>query len=234
MKDCIKWALVFLILIFSLSGCSVSHMALTNGKSIIDTSSKSIALLSVKISNKNKPGYQPSLDHAFIVPKDNPSTIPMARRKYMFIADDPYRSEPDSYKEYLLSFSLEPGIHYFNYLAMVYNVPLLLSARCDIYLNMKKDIRPNSVVYLGHVDAVIREKKNGEETNCGIFPLIDQATVGFSSGFLEVKISDDYEDDVKLFKTAYPGLNNVVIEKLILPPWRNINNKYISDIKLAE
>lgn len=240
MKNEFKSAVICLLLVFSLSGCfKVSHMALADGQSSINTSTKSIALLSVKISNKNKPSYQPTIDHMFIVPKDNPSTIPMAMRKYIFETDKPYRSEPDSYNEYLLSFSLNPGIHHFQYIQMVYN-NVALSAKCLINLNMKKNIKPNSVVYLGHIDAIIREKKDGEESSCqslsgGLLSFIDQATVGFyPSGFLEANITDNYEEDVKLFNTAYPGLINVVIEKSILPPWNNPNNKYNGDINLAQ
>jgi hypothetical protein len=230
MKKEFKLAVMCLLLVFSFFGCfPKSHTALTIGQTNIDTSKKSLALMTFKVSNQNVPSSQPNLDFAFIVPKENPSTIPMAMRKYVYEIDAPYRSEANGYNEYLLSFSLEPGTYHLR----SFSQSALLFAHCNWHSNMKIEVKPNSILYLGHVDAVIRKKKDGESTNCSIYPFIENAAAGFSSGFLEVKISDNY-DDVKLFTTAYTGLKNVVIERAILPPWNNPGNKYNDDINLAQ
>jgi hypothetical protein len=50
--------LFILCLLFFMTGCAGHQMALTKGQSSIDVTKKSLALLSVKISNQYKPNYQ--------------------------------------------------------------------------------------------------------------------------------------------------------------------------------
>lgn len=47
-----------------MSGCA-ANMPLSMGQDKVDVSSESIALVSVKVSNQNKPGCQPSMLYAF-------------------------------------------------------------------------------------------------------------------------------------------------------------------------
>lgn len=218
--------LIALILVCSLCSCA-KNMALTKGQDNVDVSKQSIALLSVKISNKNRPGFQPKLDNALIVLGNSVGT-----REYMHKIDNYYSKKDNEYYEYFLSFKLDPGVYHFRWLAAEYFG--IIMAGCNIHLNMKKEIKPNSIVYLGHIDAVIREKLNDEEnSNCPLLPLIDQAVAGFSNGVLDVTISDKFEYDINIFKSEYPGLNGATIEKSILPPWANVENKYIGDIDKA-
>lgn len=101
-----------------------------------------------------------------------------------------------------------------------YEVPLLMRAVCVLPLNSKIDIKPNSVVYLGHIDAVIRKRKGMSEQRAGaLVPLIDNAVAGFSNGTFDVAINDEYNADMKLFQTQFPALSKVNVKKDILPPW---------------
>ena len=219
--------LLCLWLALLISGCA-QNMALTKEQGSIDLSEKSIALLSVRVSNRNKPSFQPEIKNALIVPKDG-----ITNTSYLFMVGDPYK-ETDDYKDYLLSFSLEPGMHHFRWIGVVYQTVPLIAAGCNINLDMKKDIKPKSVVYLGHMDAVIREKKNGESTNCPLLPLIDQAVAGFSTGVLDVTITDNFANDKNLFYSEFPSLKNLTIDKSILPAWKNKDNEYNSDIDQAQ
>ena len=219
--------LLCLWLALLISGCA-QNMALTKEQSSLDLSEKSIALLSVRVSNRNKPSFQPEIKNALIVPKDG-----ITNTSYLFMVGNPYK-ETDDYKDYLLSFSLEPGMHHFRWIGVKYVTLPLIAAGCNINLDMKKDIKPKSVVYLGHIDAVIREKKNGESTNCPLLPLIDQAVAGFSTGVLDVTITDNFASDKNLFYSAFPSLKNVTIDKSILPAWKNKDNDYNSDIDQAQ
>jgi len=93
---------------------------------------------------------------------------------------------------------------------------------------MKIDIIPNKISYLGHLDVVLRERKNDNEIRAGsVIPLIDQATSGFSTGTFDVVIEDRFDEDMKAFISEYPALQNVIIEKAILPQWIRPENKNV-------
>jgi len=49
--------------------------------------------------------------------------------------------------------------------------------------------------------------------------LIDQAVAGFSTGTFDVVVEDKYDEDMKLFISEYPALQNTKVEKSILPQW---------------
>lgn len=51
------------------------------------------------------------------------------------------------------------------------------------------------------------------------FPLVDQAVTGFSGGTFDVEIIDQFEKDELEFKSRFPALRDVNIQKAILPPF---------------
>lgn len=202
------------VMMFMFSGCA-ANMALTKGQEQVDLSEKSIALASIRISNQNKPGYQPSLLYAFFFANSS-----NAEKTHIDLKIEPFKSEKDQYNEYLMSFSLKPGIYNFSQIWGNYKIPLLLNAMCAVPLNTQIEIKPNSVVYLGHIDATIRERKNDtEERAGGIIPLIDQRVSGFSNGTFDVTIKDKFEEDIKAYIAEYPALNKVKVEKTIMNQW---------------
>lgn len=85
--------LVILFIAFVLSGCA-NNMALTKGQDKVDVSKKSIALLSVKIANQNKPSYQPHPYFVYIQGKSNASYI-VHSNTGLYKSEVPYKSEPD-------------------------------------------------------------------------------------------------------------------------------------------
>lgn len=197
-----------------MTGCA-ANMALVKGQDSVDLSDKSIALVSVKISNKNTPDYQPRLLYAFFFADSEG-----AEKTHIDVKNEPQKSEPNQYNEYLLSFSLKPGTYNFSAIWGGYNIPLLLNAMCVIPLNYKVEVKPNSIIYLGHIDATIRERKNDTEERAGsLIPLIDQAVAGFSSGTFDVLINDNFDEDIKAYLTVYPVLQKHKIIKSILPNW---------------
>ena len=202
------------VMLFLVSGCA-ADMALTKGQESVDLSTKSVALASIKISNENKPGYQPSLRYAFFVAKSLD-----AEKTYIDLKVDPFKSEKDKYNEYLMSFNLMPGKYTFGQIWAKYQIPVLINASCTVPLNTQIEIKPNSVVYLGHIDATIRERRNDSEERAGdVVPLLDQSLAGFSSGTFDVVISDKFDEDIKGYIAEYPALNKVKIEKNIMPQW---------------
>lgn len=84
-------------------------------------------------------------------------------------------------------------------------------------LELPFDVEDGHVYYLGHIEGVIRERQGDEERAGSVIPLIDQAIIGASGGTWDVEISDRYEEDMKKFVERFPVLENVVIEKQVLP-----------------
>ena len=202
---------VLMCVVFFMTGCA-ANMPLSKSQDKVDLSSESIALISVKVSNQNKPTYQPTMLYAFFSPEGT-----NGEKTHISIKTDPIKKEEDKYNEYILSFSLKPGTY--NFSAIWGQVPLM-DTLCIIPLNTKIEIKPNSVAYLGHIDAVIRKRLNDEEQLAGgLFPLIPQAVAGFSDGTFDVVFSDNYDEDMGRFISKFPALNNVPVEKAILSQW---------------
>ena len=204
--------------VFVMFGCG-HNMALTKGQSDINITKNSIALLSVKISNQVKPKYQLDIVGALICPvseRCGHGTV-----KYYHKTNSSYRInfEENRFTEYLLSYELESGAYNFHSIAGVYD-HFPITGGGPVPLNFEIMIEPNSIIYLGHLDIVMRAKKNDSEISAGsVVPLIDQALVGASSGTYDVIVEDKYDEDIKLFRAEYPALQKAKIEKAILPKW---------------
>ena len=94
-------------------------------------------------------------------------------------------------------------------------------------MNFKIEIKSNSITYLGHLDIVMRERKNDSEERAGrIRPLLNQnPVVGTYSGTFDVVVEDKFDEDMKLFISEYPALQKVKVEKSILPQWIRPENQ---------
>lgn len=209
-----------LCLAFVMSSCT-HNMALTKGKDDINLSKNSIALFSLKISNQKEPTYQPLADFVFFEGS--------SEKVYQLMGKGLYRSEKDSFNEYLLGFDLEPGSNKLNKLWLTYS-NVLGNARVTIPLDLKVDIKPNSVHYLGHMDVVIRAKNNdNEESIAHSVPILPVAALTGAAGFFnstcDVFIDDKFDEDMKSFVTEYPGLKKAKVEKSILPQWIRPENR---------
>ena len=212
-------AVPLLILAFLLSGCSPSP-ALMKGQNELDLSGKSIALLSVRIANKCRNGFPLSIEYVTICP----GLESCITKPYNHQVEGPYNSEEDAYPEYLLSFQLDEGTH---------NIPRMyvgggyfpLSAGTTVPLGLRAEIKPRSVVYLGHLDVTLRERKNDTEEIASRLNPIGAAAVGFLTGTFDVAVEDRSDDDIKLFISEYPALQNAKVEKAILPQWIRPENR---------
>ena len=218
-------------LALSIIGCAAHRMALTKGQTDVDLRKKSIALLSVKTSNEIAPAYQFDLIGFIVCPQSEECSNP---RPYLHKANSPYRSKKDRYNEYLVSLELEPGTYYLRSIAVVYS-SLLTDAGGYTPLNLKIDIKQNTISYLGHIDFTLRKKKTEsektagrEQVNVGLVvrtELKDKSIVGFSTGTVDIFIEDKYDEDMKLFISEYPALQNVKVDKSILPQWIRPENQ---------
>jgi hypothetical protein len=228
-----RFLLIF-CLVFTMSGCAGNKMAITKGKSDIDLTRKSIALLSVRISNQYKPKRQLELLKAVICPQsetnckhDLPSHFESPYK--------PYKREKNRFNEYLLKYELESGTFNIDGFYTTYRIPMLISGFGFAPLNFKTEIKPNSISYLGHLDIILREKKNDAEIKAGgdtIF--LDQSIAGFPSGTFDVVVEDKFDEDMKSFISEYPVLQKVKVEKSILPQWIRPEKEVVVAPKVEE
>ena len=212
-------SLVFLVLAaFSLAGCaSIQPMALSAKTKTLDLSEASVALMTLKISNEYKPGFQPRTGFAagLFVHKTDQKT----GKRQAFEVGKPYHYVAKQYNEYLVSMKVDPGEHKLTTITGASGYfPIAASFQIPIYDSF--DVQLDKVVYLGHIEAVNRKRISDDELRAGsIIPLIDQAVSGFSGGTWHIKIFDNYENDIAAFKQKYPLINNYTVEKMVLSPW---------------
>jgi hypothetical protein len=200
-----------------MSGCAGNKMALNKSQSDIDLTNKSIALLSVRISNQYKPGRQLELQSVVICPQSEPNCKQGIPSNYGS-PYKPYKREKDYFNEYLLKYELESGTYNIDGLYTTYRIPTLTSGVGFAKLNLTTEIKANSIIYLGHLDIVLREKKNNAEISAGgATPFIDQYIAGFSSGTFDIIVEDKFDEDMESFISEYPALQKVKVEKSILP-----------------
>jgi hypothetical protein len=228
----IKWRLLLIFcLTFSFIGCAAHYMALTKGQKEVDLRKKSIALLSIKTSNEYDPTRQIDLIGVIVCPKsEEPCSNP---RPYLHKANSAFKFEKDRYNEYLLSLELEPGIYYLDSAGLIYQ-KFVTETGGYAPLKLEIEIMPNTVSYLGHINIVLREKKNENEKtagreviNLGVFSteLNKKSIVGFSAGTCDVVVEDKFDEDMKLFISEYPALQKAKVDKTILPQWKRPENQ---------
>jgi len=196
-----------------LSACATpTKMAFQDDSERLTEKSKPVLLMTATIKNEYKPTWQPKLR---VVHVEKPGAKEAADR-LNFTMDAKVRQDTDPEGTYLLRLELDPGSYELRgMLAMVQSFPI--NGFFFVPLHSALDVKGPGVYYLGHVNATVRERQ-GEEFKAGpSVPLIDQAMVGASGGTFEVVISDDFAADQAVFRSRFPALAGVKIEKAILP-----------------
>lgn len=219
---------VFLPLI--LAGCAAHTMALKKGQTEIDVKKKSIALLTIKTANEYSPDRQFDLAGVVVCPQSETCSNV---RPYFHKANSAYKYQENHHNEYLLSLELEPGEYYLHSAALVY-VKIATEAGGYTPLNLKMQIRPNAISYLGHIDITLRKKKEKNEATAGrevinmavlSVELKEKSIVGFSAGAIDILVGDKFTEDMNYFSSEYPALRNALVDKNILPQWVRPENR---------
>ena len=214
--------LFMFVMVMAMYGCAMltpKPMALTDESNALDLQKESVAILTVWTSNQYKPGYQPDISRIIVFNQDG-------KEKNEYIFGDkvgvlvPYDKDEKKFNEYLVSIALPAGKYK---LGRIFGFGGAFPIRGNFSIPVFSDfeLAPNKIVYLGRIEATLRERKSDSELRAGsVIPLIDQATTGFYSGTFDISIYDNYDKDISLFKQKYPLLNNFTVEKAVLPPWR--------------
>jgi hypothetical protein len=203
---------------FVLHGCaSTKPMALTNETKAIETKMESIALMTLKMSNQYVPSYQPGVSWIQFNPSGNSSGLKYAPQ-------EPFRYVKNEFCEYLISVQLAPGrytvgdVMGMSGLGLQWTVALG-GARGSFQfpVNAEFELKPDAIVYIGHVDMVNRKRRDDSEPRSGsVFPLAPQGVTGFAGGTFDVSVSDRYDEDMKAFREKYPVIANQPVAKALL------------------
>jgi hypothetical protein len=203
------------LMLVVLTGCATSlPMALSDAAA--PKADKVTVLMSTTIGNDFKPRYQPGL---VVVHWEKPEAKEQADR-LNFVPDAKSAvllPEGVAHKSYLLSFELDPGQHLLaGMTSQAMAFPFIGTFFTPLMQNVSFE-RPG-VYYVGHVQAIVRERKEEEMRAGSVIPLIDQAAAGASGGTFDILVEDRWTADEGRFKTAYPALDKAVIAKQLLAP----------------
>jgi hypothetical protein len=195
-------------LILMLVGCADNdNLVIKNGQNSIDLSSKSIVLFSSNMGG-------PEINCAAI----GIGGFEETEKKKLFEVYEivPYHSR------YLVCMRLLPGnynaIGVIGYLVEDRGpVQGIAYGRCQLSLKTRIDVKPNSIVYLGSINAKMRERKNDEIQAAYKPPILDRNIFKFYSSTFDFSIEDKYDEDLRGFYGQYPALRKAIIEKSILP-----------------
>lgn len=199
-----------------LAGCATTKsMALSKETPAIAVDAQqSLALATVKVANVYKTGYQPHVRSVTV------KSTGEKEQTFAFQVAKPYRAsalETDQYEEFLLSFALAPGSYDLTGVWVTAG-SFPLAGNGEVPVNSTFQIAPGTVVYLGRIEAVRRERTGDEPRAGAVIPLLDQSVSGFSGGTFDVKLLDAYDSDLPLIRTEYPALGNATVEKQLLRP----------------
>ncbi|MGQ2981758.1 MAG: hypothetical protein ACT6Q9_18870 [Polaromonas sp.] len=174
-----------------------------------------VFLMTVTIKNLYRPGAQPKLDLVSFDRSTANEKIPL----FGFVLDEKAKDESDSVEKgnhYLLRMRLAPGQYRLMSVSGRAGVfPIMGVVMAPLHLPLKAG--EAGVFYLGHVDAILRERQGNEFKAGPTLPLIDQAVVGASGGTFDITISDQQAVDEPAFRARFPALAGVPIKKAILP-----------------
>ena len=190
-------------LVLLISGCALG--ALDKQAQSIDLSKESVVILSLDLTNEFKPDSLAShlgMQVKKIETDGTPSKSALIWSMGLV--------EPVS-KIALASKQIPAGSYTIEKLVGVLGSPLF-AGNLDFSVDAPFNVLPNSVIYLGHVRLVNKERIGKDDQASGLaIPLIPQAVHGMGNGTLNVKLEDRYDSIVLLLKQDYPALKNLTI-----------------------
>jgi hypothetical protein len=199
-----------------LTGCATpTKMAFQEDSAAITAASKPIFLMTATLKNGYRDSYQPEV----LVVNVERKEVKDSNDRINFTMDEKAKVEPDPAsggKAYLLRLELDKGEYVIRGMTGFSGVfPIRGHFFSPLHAELKS--ADAGVYYLGHVEATVRERQEGEFRAGPPIPLIDQAATGFSGGTFDVAISDQLQTDEAAFRAKFPALRGVTIKKAILP-----------------
>ena len=220
-KATLRYFALFIILSFivATTGC-VGGMALKKSTKVLDTSKKSIALLTIRTSNQVKPKHQLPLKYIDVKSSEED-------KSKRFKPGRSFKYEKEQFFEYLVSLALPPGENTIWLITGIIRGGAYGAYEFETDINF--NLEPDSIVYLGHLEMVNRLRSE-EESQAARFASTDYsllglllasvsyAQAGLSAGSMKLTISDRFDEDIEFFKQRCPALNDYTVKKSIIKP----------------
>jgi hypothetical protein len=192
-------------------------MAFQKDTDIVASTTKPIFLMTATLRNSYRRGYQPKVVILNVEKED----AGQRSHRLSFPMDKKAKDEPDSPdlgNSYFIRMELEKGSYVIRGFTGISGI---FPVRGQFFAPLHAEIRSSApgVFYLGHVNATVRERTGNEFRAGSPLPLLDQAVTGFSGGTFDVEIIDQFEKDELEFKSRFPALRDVNIQKATLPPF---------------
>jgi len=208
--------LIPLLLCLALAACATpEHMAVHTADTSIDTSTKSLLLMTLTVSQKDSPIRAPKV---FVVEIDTPNAQSTADRHNFILDGEGRMVTGDGHTTYDLRMALPAGSYH-----MVAGTGMIrvFPFAATFLLPLPEDftVAPNSVTYIGHIDATLRPRVGDEFSAGPLLPLLDQAAMGVSTGSFDVTVSNQSATDLPALRATFPALQTAAIQVDILPPF---------------
>ncbi len=210
-----RW-LASVIVMTTLSGCAtVNRMAFDNEATNVDTSTKSVVLMTLDVGRDDGSRFVPE---PRAVKLERPNAQTKEERQNFKLDEGDDSIEENGHHVFLLRMALAPGPYT---LVEVYGRASAFPTNGIFVAPVlaKLDVAPHSITYVGRVTARLRPRTDGEFRAGPLIPLIDQAIVGMSTGTWDVTIEDRSDRDIALFRENFPVLSTATIERRALPPF---------------
>ena len=183
-----------------LSACAT--MGLDKNATQVDWSKGSVVVTSVELTNEFKPNYSA-----------NWLAMSMEKAKGEGSAGGgtAWETVADGKTSVILTHQLPPGKYSIKSLqGRAGQFPVIGNRTFSV--DAPFEVQPKSVIYLGHIAMINKEKVNRDDQASGaVIPIIDQAVTGFGGGTLQVALKDRYEQDVAALKNDYPALRDMAV-----------------------
>ena len=240
--NCIgKGSFVFLLILTALFfvGCGskqMQEMALSPDDDAASLRGNHISLLTIRTDNQFKPSWPPEVYGLEITDERTNEKMQIAVHSLSKMSlikkalnELKEINEKSSSWEGLISFHLPPGRYRLTGIrgGCTRSAGIVVGmASFDFPFNIPFQVDSEQYIYLGRIEMVNRERVSDDEIPSGnnVATRLPQKQSGFGTGTFDVKIYDNFDQDIQRFRNKYPVLINQQIAKKILPPWKKPEN----------
>lgn len=199
-----------------MTGCAAT---LDKNATSLDLTKESIVVMSMRMTNAHRPDHPvqslgfgvESLDEVVSL------TTSSARDHGVGGTGKPQKYGLEDVEsgrgEALVLIRLPPGRY--NMVALQGQTPMgVILGPASIYFSVQApfEVPSHSVLYLGHMDLVNKERTGTDDQASGLpIPLIPQAAAGFSGGTLGVTLKSRYAHDIAWLRATYPSMQKLEV-----------------------
>ncbi|MBL9127645.1 MAG: hypothetical protein JNL97_08360 [Verrucomicrobiales bacterium] len=128
----------------------------------------------------------------------------------------PTEVDKDHHADFLCSVQLDPGTHTIDFILGPAGDGFLVNGRFDLEPDLRFELPAQGVTYLGRLNLLSRERKEGERRSGPLLPLIDQSVTGYANSHTDITVEDRADADIPRALELHPVLQGVTISKSLI------------------